>query len=93
MDADLGGCLVKKRVASPGKGKRGGARSIVATRMAGRWFSLYGFGKSERAHIDLAELRALQEVGRGLLGMDEGTLAQAVASGILVEVCDGNDEA
>jgi hypothetical protein len=32
IDADLGGHLVKKRVALPGQGKRGGARTIVATK-------------------------------------------------------------
>ena len=32
VDADLGGYLVKKRVPLPGKGKRGGARTIVATK-------------------------------------------------------------
>src|SRR5690554_386866 len=41
VDADLGGNVVKKRVALPGQGKRVGARTIVATRMAGRWFCLF----------------------------------------------------
>lgn len=36
VDADLGGDVLKKRVALPGQGKRGGARTIVATKMAGR---------------------------------------------------------
>jgi hypothetical protein len=31
IDADLGGDVVKKRVALPGRGKSGGARTIVAT--------------------------------------------------------------
>lgn len=43
IDADLGGHVVKKRLALPGQGKRGGARTIVATRLADRWFFLYGF--------------------------------------------------
>ena len=33
VDAELGGHLFKKRVAVPGRGKRGGARTILATRM------------------------------------------------------------
>jgi hypothetical protein len=36
IDADLGGHVVKKRVALPGQGKRGGARTIVATKLAER---------------------------------------------------------
>lgn len=67
VDADLGGHLVKKRVALPGKGKRSGARTIVATRMADRWIYLYGFAKNERANIDKVELKALQEVATELL--------------------------
>jgi hypothetical protein len=31
IDADLGAGVVKKRVALPGRGKRGGARTLVAT--------------------------------------------------------------
>jgi hypothetical protein len=31
LDADLGGDVVKKRVALPGRGKSGGARTLVAT--------------------------------------------------------------
>jgi hypothetical protein len=38
VDADLGGHVVKKRVALSGQGKRGGARTIVATKLADRWF-------------------------------------------------------
>jgi hypothetical protein len=93
VDADLGGHLVKKRVALSGQGKRGGARMIVATKWADRWFFLYGFGKNERANIGKDELKALQEVARELLGFDDGQLATALASSEIMEVCDGNDPA
>ena len=62
IDADLGGQLVKKRIALPGRGKRGGARTIVATNRGDRWYFIFGFGKNERANIDQHELRALQEL-------------------------------
>lgn len=93
VDADLGGHVVKKRVALPGRGKRGGARTIVATKMADRWFFLYGFGKNERASIDKDELKVLQEVAKELLEFDDRQLATALSAGEIVEVCDGNDEA
>ena len=57
VDADLGGAIYKKRVALPGRGKSGGARTIVATRLSARWFFLYGFGKNDRSNIDKDELR------------------------------------
>jgi hypothetical protein len=93
VDADLGGCLVKKRVALPGQGKRGGARTVVATKMADRWFFLYGFAKNERANIHRDDLKVLQEVAKDLLGFDDRQLAVAIAVGEIVEVCDGNDQA
>ena len=86
VDADLGGHVVKKRVALPGKGKSGGARTIVATKLADRWFFLFGFSKNERANIDKDELKALQEVAQELLGFDDQQLEAALAAGELVEV-------
>jgi hypothetical protein len=38
IDVDLGGGLVKKRVGLAGRGKRGGARIIVATNKGNKWF-------------------------------------------------------
>lgn len=91
IDADLGGHLVKKRVALPGQGKRGGARTIMATRMAERWFFLFGFSKNERATIDQDELKMLQEVATELLAFTDQQLAAGLAAGEISEVGDGKD--
>ena len=93
IDADLGGHVVKKRVALPGQGKRGGARTIVATRNSNRWFFLFGFSKSERSNIDKGELKVLQEVARDLLGFNDRQLADALSAGEITEVLDGNKKA
>ena len=93
IDADLGGSIVKKRVALPGYGKRGGARTIVATKMAGRWFFLFGFSKNERSNIDKDELRALQEVAAELLGFDDQQLTTALNAGEIVEICNEDNKA
>jgi hypothetical protein len=58
IDADLGGGVVKKRVALPGRGKSGGARTLVATNKGIRWFFLFGFEKLN-AHV---ESGAIQEI-------------------------------
>lgn len=92
IDADLGGHVVKKRIALPGQGKRGGARTLVATRLTDRWIFLYGFAKNERATIRDDELKALQEIASELLGLDERQLAVALAADELVEICDDDDE-
>jgi len=74
-------------------GKRGGARTIVATRMEDRWFFLYGFQKNERDNINRDELKALQEIGSELLSLEEHLLAKAVTAGEIVEIEHGNYEA
>lgn len=93
VDADLGGHVMKKRVALPGQGKRGGARTIVATKMAGHWFFLYGFNKNERSNIDKDELKVLQEAAKELLGFNERQLNTALAADEIAEITDGNDKA
>jgi len=93
IDADLGGNLVKKRVALPGHGKRGGARTIVARRSADHWFFLYGFNKNERGDLARDELRALREVGNQLLELDDQQLAIALGAGEIMELSDENQKA
>lgn len=43
IDADLGGGVVKKRIATGGRGKSGGARTLIATNRGSRWFFVFGF--------------------------------------------------
>ncbi|MFU8897194.1 MAG: type II toxin-antitoxin system RelE/ParE family toxin [Gammaproteobacteria bacterium] len=61
--------------------------------MAERWFFLYGFKKNKRANIDKDELRALQEVAKELLGLDDRQLDIALQAGEIVAVRDGDEEA
>ena len=51
IDADQGGGVVKKRVPLPGRGKSGGARTLVATNKSQRWFFVFGFEKNDRANV------------------------------------------
>jgi hypothetical protein len=67
IDADLGGGVVKKRVGLAGRGKRGGARTLVATNKGNRWFFLFGFEKNDRAHVSAEEKEALQSMAQDLL--------------------------
>ena len=72
----------------PGRRKRGGARILVATKHADRWFLLYGFGKNEQANIDDRELAALQKLASALLSMTSAQLEHAVTERELVEIAD-----
>ena len=87
IDADLGGGVVKKRVGLAGCGKRGGARTLVATNKGNRWFFVYGFEKNDRANISDDELDALQNIARELLSRTVGQLDAAIEDGSLQEIC------
>lgn len=82
----LGGYVYKKRIALPGRGKRGGARTLVAYQSGHAVFFMYGFPKNERANIETDELKALRLLARELLGYSEQGLAKAIEAGELVEV-------
>ena len=45
-EADLGGGLLKKRIARPGQGKSGGFRTLVATNKGSCWVFVFGFPKN-----------------------------------------------
>ena len=87
IDADLGGGVVKKRVPLPGRGKSGGARTLVATNKDDRWFFVFGFEKNERANISPKELEALQAIAADLLRLSKNSLDAHVEAGALQEIC------
>ena len=86
IDADLGGGIVKKRIGLAGRGKRGGARTLVATNKGNSWFFVYGFEKSDRTNIAGDELEALQDIARQLLARSGQELDGAVQDGSLEEI-------
>lgn len=55
-DGELGGGLIKKRVARAGGGKRGGYRTIIVHRSGSRSVFVYGFPKSAKANLSPVEL-------------------------------------
>jgi hypothetical protein len=87
IDADLGGGVVKKRIAIPGRGKRGGARTLLATNRASRWFFMFGFEKNERDNIDMRELEALQSLAKNYLSLNSSQLTEAVSVNVFQEIC------
>jgi len=87
IDAELGGHVFKKRVPVPGRGKRGGARTIVGSNLEDRWFFLFGFEKKDREAIDNRELAALQTIAAALLAMEPKLLDKAIVAGELEEIC------
>ena len=91
VDADLGGGLIKQRVAREGQGRSGGYRMMVAYRSRGRAVFLYAFAKNERENIDADEFLSLREIAQGWLAADSDRITHAVADGALQEVVDDQD--
>ena len=84
--ADLGGHVIKQRVARPGQGKSGGYRTIVIFQQGDKSFFVYGFAKSDRANIDKAELEVFRQAAVHLLTLDEEQLETLLENGALTEV-------
>lgn len=87
IDADLGHGVFKKRVRLPGRGKRGSARTILATNLFDRWFFIFGYDKNSKANIKETEKVALAEFSELLLSFNEKGLDQALLDGYLLEIC------
>jgi len=86
VDADLGGGVLKKRVAAKGRGKRGSLRTLIAYRDGEVIYFMYGFEKNDRDNIDHQDLRALRFLAKQLLAYRDREWTQAVAAGELREV-------
>ena len=92
VDAELGGGLVKQRVAYPGGGRSGGYRTIIAYRASARTVFLYGFAKKQRENIEPADLENLKKLAKRLLTLNDAEIAGAVAEGELIEVRYGDED-
>ncbi len=86
VDADLGGGVIKQRIARPNEGKSGGFRSIILFRLGDKAVFVYGFPKSARGNIRKDELRGFKDLADVMLGYDDAAVAEALKSGVLTEV-------
>ncbi|WP_301182315.1 type II toxin-antitoxin system RelE/ParE family toxin [Sphingobium sp. SA916] len=91
VDADLGGGVIKQRVARTGQGRSGGYRTLILLRHGDRAIFAFGFAKSAQANISKADLALLRNAATEALEWNDEELDRLVASGTLVEIDDGND--
>jgi hypothetical protein len=92
IDADLGGGIIKQRVARAWQGRSGGFRMLLAYREGHRAVFLYGFAKSERENIADDELETLREIGAVWLAADAQRITKAIKENALQEVRDDDEE-
>lgn len=86
VEANLGGHLYKKRVATATKGKSGGFRTLLAYKKGQVVFFLYGFEKGQRENISNKEKEDLKNAAEVYLAFDEETIQSAINMGSLIEV-------
>ena len=71
ISADLGGNVIKQRIARPGHGKSGGFRTLIVFRAGARAFFVHGFAKNEKGNIGQDELTALRKLASELLSYND----------------------
>lgn len=86
IDADLGGGLIKQRIARAGEGKSGGSRSIILFRRGDRAVFVYGFEKKDLANIRANEVEAFRELAKVVLGYTAEEMERMVKAGALLKV-------
>lgn len=92
IDADLGGGLIKQRVARPGKGRSSGYRTIIAFRAGDLAVFLSAFAKSDRENIDPDELQSIRAVAEIWLRANKAAIRDAVDCGRLQEIDSGKED-
>ena len=85
-DAELGGNLVKIRIARKGQGRSSGYRTLIAYKKNRRAVFLYGFAKSERENIDSDELMSLKELASAWIKASDQEVNHSLSNGLLKEV-------
>ena len=66
VDADLGGGVLKQRIARKGGGRSGGFRAIVLFRRGDLAFFVYGFAKSGRENLRRDELATFRRLATSI---------------------------
>ncbi len=86
IDADLGGGVIKQRIARPGEGKSKGYRSIILFRKDEKAFFVYGFPKSELGNIREDEQEQFKKMAKYVLALTDAQLSGFIVNGQFEEV-------
>ena len=92
IDADLGGSVMKQRIARPNEGRSGGFRSIIVFRQDERAFFVFGFAKSGRDNITADELTEFRALAQQYLRLTAAQIQAAIEAEKIIEVrCDAQN--
>lgn len=95
IDANLGGGVIKQRIARTGEGKSGGSRSIILFKKNDRAIYVHGFEKKDGSNIRPDELEAFRKYAEVYLGYTNAEMRQLMEDGALFQVKkpEGEDNA
>ncbi len=85
-EANLGSGLYKKRIAQPGKGKRGSYRTVLAFKKEQQAFFIYGFAKNVKSDMSESEKRLYRQLAKDLLNASASDIQRFLAMNRLIEV-------
>jgi hypothetical protein len=85
-EANLGGCLFKKRIAWGHLGKRGGFRTIIVFTKNDKAFFIYGYAKNVQSNMTIKEKKIYKKLAGILLAYDNKQLNVAIRHHELIEV-------
>lgn len=86
IDADLGGGVIKQRIARPGQGKSRGYRSIILFRTGERAFFIFGYSKKDMDNISDIELKTYKKLALRLSKYSDRDINEFVKIGVFIEV-------
>ena len=85
-EADLGGHIIKKRVGTHNKGKRGGIRTIIFFCKGDKLIYIHGFQKNEKSNISQSELKMFKGMAKIFDAMTDQQFDLAIKKGSFVKV-------
>ncbi|MFM9817500.1 UNVERIFIED_CONTAM: type II toxin-antitoxin system RelE/ParE family toxin [Spiribacter pallidus] len=86
IDADLGGGVIKQRIARTGEGKSKGYRSIVLYQKGEKAFFVYGFAKSGTDNIRRDEEEQFKKAAKQILTLSDDQIDELIENGQFEEV-------
>lgn len=86
VDADLGGHVFKKRIATKGRGKSGSVRTLLAYSQGTRTFYIFAFEKADKDNISSKEKAAIKLVAHELLNLSDKEIELRIQQNALYEV-------
>jgi hypothetical protein len=90
IDANLGGGVIKQRLARRGSGKSAGYRSIILYRKGDKAFFVYGFAKNSQDNITRNDEKNFKESAKFVLNLSDDDIKKLIKEHNWQEVrCNG----